>query len=139
MNQYVKEFFHRGLMFGGFGPVIAGIVYFLLDSNLEHFSLTGGQVLIAILSTYGLAFVQAGGSVFHQIEHWSVAKGLFFHFFSLYLSYVLCYLVNSWIPFEKTMILIFTAIFAVGYFVIWLTVFFSVKAVQKRLNQKLNL
>ena len=31
MNNYVKEFFKRGLMFSGFGPIIIGIVYLVLN------------------------------------------------------------------------------------------------------------
>ena len=31
MNCYVKEFLKRGLMFGGFGPIVAGIVYLILE------------------------------------------------------------------------------------------------------------
>ena len=30
MNKYLKEFFHRGLIFGGFGPIILGIVFAIL-------------------------------------------------------------------------------------------------------------
>ena len=26
MNKYVREFLHRGLMFGGFGPIVFGII-----------------------------------------------------------------------------------------------------------------
>lgn len=44
MNKYVKEFLHRGLMFGGFGPIIAGIVYLILSYTLNNFSLSGSTV-----------------------------------------------------------------------------------------------
>lgn len=137
MNKYFKEFLHRGLMFGGFGPIIVGIVFLVLDLTLEDFRLGGAEVLLAIVSTYLLAFVQAGASVFNQIEHWSLAKSLLFHFLTIYLAYSLCYIVNSWIPFEPMVILIFTVIFIVAYFIIWFTVYFSTKAIEKRLNKKL--
>lgn len=134
MNGYVKQYFHRGTIFGGFGPIIAGIVYLALSHTVTDFSLTGAQVFVAILSTYLLAFVQAGSSVFHQIEHWPLAKSLFFHFTSLYLAYVLCYVVNNWIPFEPLVLLIFTAIFVGGYFAVWLTVYCIVRKTERRLN-----
>lgn len=136
MNKYVKEFFHRGLMFAGFGPVILGIIFAIIETTQEGFSLGGYEVLIAILSTYLLAFVQAGASVFNQIESWPIAKSLFCHFGSIYLAYVLCYIVNTWIPFEIMAVVIFTAIFLVAYAVIWLTVYFIVKASEKKLNAK---
>lgn len=137
MNIYVKQFLHRGLMFGGFGPIISGIVFYILSLTLDSFILTGGQILLAIVSTYLLAFIQAGVSVFNQIEHWSVGKSLFFHFASLYIAYSLCYILNSWIPFEPTVLIIFTVIFTVAYFAIWLSVYITVKSAEKKLNKKL--
>lgn len=137
MNRYVKSFFHRGMLFGGFGPVVAGIVYAILERTVADFSLSGSQVLLAIVSTYLLAFVQAGTSVFNQIDEWPLPKSLLCHFLSLYAMYVLTYLVNTWIPFQAEVVLIFTAIFAAGYFVIWGIVYLAVRATSRRLNQKL--
>lgn len=137
MNKYLKEFLHRGLMFGGFGPIILGIILYVLSRTLDDFSISGGQILLGIVSIYLLAFVHAGASVFNQIEEWSVMKSLFFHFTSLYFAYAICYLLNSWIPFEWGVIAIFTAVFAVIYFVVWTIVFFSVKAASKKMNAKL--
>lgn len=137
MNRYLKEFLHRGLIFGGFGPIILGIIFFILSKTLDDFSVSGGQILLGIISTYVLAFVQAGVSVFNQIEHWSLPKSLFCHFGMLYAVYVICYILNSWIPFDWTVIGIFTAIFVVVYFVIWFTVYFIVKSTGKKLNATL--
>lgn len=137
MNRYLKEFLHRGMMFGGFGPIIAGIVYFAISGSVEDFSLDGGEVLLGIVSTYILAFVQAGASVFNQIEHWSPARSLSVHLPTIYAAYVMCYLVNSWIPFEWIVVAIFTAVFVVCYLFIWLTVYLCVKASSKRLNAEL--
>lgn len=137
MNKYLKEFLHRGLVFGGFGPIVLGIVYAILESTVEHFSLNGIQILIAIISVYILAFVQAGVSVFNQIESFSVPKALFCHLSLLYVTYSACYLLNNWIPFELNIFLIFTAIFLVVYFAVWIIVTLSIKAVSKKLNAKL--
>ena len=136
MNKYVKEFLHRGLIFAGFGPIILGIVFAILEGTVDGFALGGGEVLVAVLSTYAIAFVQAGASVFNQIEHWSLAKSLFFHFGSIYLVYVVSYLANTWIPFEPLAVLIFTAIFAVVYFVVWITVYLIVRGCEKKLNAR---
>lgn len=138
MKKYVKEFCYRGLMFGGFGPIVVGIIYVILENLLAEFSLTGAQVCLAIVSTYILAFVQAGASIFNQIEEWHLAKSLLFHFATLYLAYSVCYVVNTWIPFEPMVLLIFTAIFVVAYFIIWAIVYITVKAVSKKLNAKLS-
>ncbi len=137
MNRYLKEFLHRGLVFAGFGPIILGIIFFILSKTLDDFTVSGGQILLGIVSTYILAFVQAGASVFNQIERWSLPKSLFCHFGMLYAVYVLCYTVNSWIPFEWGVIGIFTAAFVAGYFAIWFTVYFIAKATGKKLNETL--
>ena len=91
----------------------------------------------AIISTYLLAFVHAGASVFNQIESWPIAKSLLFHFGSLYLAYTICYLINSWIAFDVKVLIIYTLVFLIVYFAIWLTVFISVKLVSKKINEKL--
>ena len=137
MNSYVKNFFHRGLVFGGFGPIVLGIIYAILEYTVEDFVLTGGQLLVAIVSVYLLAFVQAGATVFNQIEEWSLPKSVLCHFAVLYVAYSACYLLNNWIPFRPDVLLIFTGIFVAGYLVIWLTVFVSVKRITSRLNAKL--
>lgn len=137
MNRYLKEFLHRGLMFGGFGPIILGIIYMILSNTLTDFSLDGGQICLGIISIYLLAFLQAGASIFNQIDSWPLPKSLLCHFSVLYLAYIFCYIINTWIPFEATVLLIFTLIFVVIYFAVWTIVYFSVRATSKRFNQKL--
>ncbi len=137
MNKHLKEFLKRGMLFGGFGPIIAGVVFLILDFTVSDFSLSGAEALLAIISTYILAFVQAGASIFNQIEHWPVAKSTAFHLGSIYLAYVGCYLVNSWIPFEPLVILVFTAVFIATYFIIWLTVYFITRAISRKMSVNL--
>ena len=138
MNKYLKSFLHRGLIFGGFGPVITGIIYLILSITIDNLSVSGTEMFTAIISTYLLAFVHAGCSIFNQVEHWPIAKSLFFHFLSLYLAYSVCYLINSWIPFDITVFLIFTGIFVLGYAIVWLIVYLIVKQTERKLNSKLN-
>ena len=137
MNKYVKEFLHRGLMFSGFGPIIFGIIIFIVSKTTDSFILEAGEVLIGIVSTYLLAFIHAGASVFNQIEHWSTGKSLLCHLSTLYVAYSLCYVANTWIPFEPKVLLFFTAIFMTIYFVVWGIVYFSIKATSKNFNAKL--
>ena len=133
----VKDFFLRGLLFGGFGPVVLGIVYLILQHTLEDLTLTGDEVFLSIISIYLLAFIHAGSGVFHQIESWSPAKSCLCQLGLLYTAYVLCYVLNDWLPFEPLAIAIFTAIFVAGYGVICLVVYLSVNAAAKRLNRSL--
>lgn len=137
MNIYLKSFIHRGLIFGGFGPIILSIIYAITSKVSVGLTLNGTEVAIAIISTYLLAFVHAGASVFNQIEHWSVPKSILFHMSTLYFAYIFCYLVNTWIPFSLQFILIFTGIFVAIYIVVWVTVVTCIKITQKKLNRKL--
>lgn len=137
MNKYLKEFLLRGLIFGGFGPIVMGIIYAILERSLSGFSLSGSEIAMAIISTYLLAFLHAGASVFNVIENWPLSKSLLCHFVTLYIAYTGCYLINSWIPFIPKMLLIFTLIFSAIYFVIWLTVYFCIKLSAKKLNNRL--
>lgn len=138
MNKYLKSFLHRGLLFGGFGPVVASIVFLAISHSVDNFSLSAQEVLTATLSTYLLAFVHAGASIFNQIEHWSLPKSLLCHFSMLYAAYSLCYIANSWIPFDPKVLLIFSLIFIAVYFVIWITVYLCVRNTTKKLNGHLS-
>ena len=137
MNEYVKKFLYRGLIFGGFGPIILGIVFAILESTIDDFSVSGYQILLAVISTYLIAFLQAGASVFNQIESWPLPKSLALHFLTIYLAYVVTYIVNTWIPFDPIAILIFTGAFIAVYALIWVIVVISIKSTEKILNKRL--
>ena len=133
----LKDFLLRGLIFGGFGPIVFGIICLFISLD-EVTSFTGIDIFCAILSTYLLAFIHAGASVFNQIEEWSLAKTTGVHFLTLYVIYIVCYLINRWIPFNWAVIGIFTGIFAGLYLIIWLIVYLIVKKTTKQMNIKLN-
>ncbi len=137
MNKYVKEFLKRGLLFGGFGCIIVGIVLWCIQLSGETIALDGGEGLLAIVSGYALAFVQAGASVFNQIENWPIAKSVGLHFGSIYTVYVLCYFINRWLPFRWGMVAMFTAIFVAVYAVVWVTVYLSTRKISRKLNEKI--
>ena len=137
MNKYVKEFLRRGLMFAGFGPIVFGIIVLCIsyfDGVAVH---SARNIFIGIVTTYTIAFVQAGATVFNQIEHWSVPKSMLCHFGLLYVVYSLSYIANSWIPFKAEVLVTFTVIFAVVFFVIWGTVYLCVRSTSKKINEKL--
>ena len=138
MNQYVKEFLKRGLLFSGFGPIVVGIVYLCIEGSGVDLKLTATIVFLAIITTYIIAFVQAGSTVFNQIESWPKAKSLFFQMTSIYVVYMGGYLINNWIPFKLQVVIIFTSVYVITFLSVWLTVYFITKNVSKKLNDKLN-
>lgn len=136
MSKYLKIFLLRGLIFGGFGSITVGVIYYII-SLMHNISYSGSEVLMAILSGYFIAFIHAGASVFNHIEEWSPAKALLLHLSTLYITYSFFYIINSWIAFNPTVLLIFTLIFVVSYFIIWLIVYLSIKAAAKRLDRSI--
>lgn len=137
MKKYVFEFLKRGALFGGLGPIIAGFVYMIIGFAGTELKLEGYQIFVAILTSYFLAFVQAGASVFEQIEEFSCFKSLLIHMLVVYFAYLFTYLVNSWIEFRWEVILIFSAIVIVGFLLVWLLTYFLTRRLKNQLNQKL--
>lgn len=137
MNKYFKEFIHRGLMFSGFGPIVFGIVMLCISSAEKELHLTGKEILLGIASTYMIAFIQAGATVFNQIEHWSVPKSMACHFSMLYAVYSIAYIINSWIPFKIEVLAIFTVIFIAVYFTVWIVVYLCVRNTGRKINERL--
>lgn len=137
MNKYIKEFFHRGLMFSGFGPLITGIIYITLSCTIKDFSLTGPEVFKAILTTYLIAFIQAGISVitiYDKISkvHQSIIQGI-----TIYIIYLCGYLINSWLPLKPTPIIIFSSCFIGGFILIWIIIYVFTKRLTNNLNKGL--
>ena len=136
--RYLKEFLKRGLMFSGFGPIIVGIVYLSLEASGVDLNLNAKTIFLAIISTFIIAFIQAGSSIFNQIEEWSKVKSLFFQMTSIYIVYIGGYLINNWIPFKIEVILIFSAVYFLTFLSIWISAYFINKKITKKLNEKLN-
>lgn len=138
MNPILRKVLVRGMMFSGLGPIVLGIVYFILDLTGTEVVLTTGQLLLGIVTTYVIAFVHAGvGSLPHLVPSWSMVKSMFIQFVALYSVYTVGYLINNWIPFNPMIILTYTIIFVLGFFSIWLVALVTTKIAAKKLNQKL--
>ena len=124
-------------MFSGFGPIVFGIVMLCISFAEIDLSLTGKEILLGIVSTYMIAFIQAGATVFNQIEHWSVPRSMVCHFSMLYAVYSIAYIINSWIPFKIEVLAIFTAIFIGVYFTVWIVVYLCVRNTGRKINERL--
>ena len=124
-------------MFSGFGPIVFGIVMLCISFVERDLSLTGKEILLGIVSTYMIAFIQAGATVFNQIEHWSVPRSMACHFSMLYAVYSIAYIINSWIPFKIEVLAIFTAIFIGVYFTVWIVVYLCVRNTGRKINERL--
>lgn len=136
MKKMMKEFIFRGLIAAGFGPIVYGIVIFIIETCGVNAMQDGSMILKAILSTYMMAFICAGASIIWQNERLGLGYSALIHGTVIYISYLITYLLNGWLAHDK--IGQFSIIFISGYIIIWLIIFITEKLKAKKLNQQLN-
>lgn len=138
MKQFIKNFLKTGLMASVGGPIILAIIYWILGSNNIIQTLTFSEVVKGILTSSLLAFIAGGIGRIYEIEQLPLFIAAVIHGIVLYLDYILIYLFNGWIKNQLTPILVFTAIFIVGYLIVWIIIYFTTKKKTKKINAKLN-
>ena len=134
MKKIVLEFFHRGLVACGLGPMVLAILYLILQQQAGIVTLTVNQVCIGIFSLSALAFIAGGMNVIYQIERLPLMLAILIHGGILYISYLATYLINDWLEWGVTPILVFSGIFAFGYLVIWAIIYSIIKRNTEKLN-----
>ena len=137
MKKFFSDFFLRGLIAASGGPVVLAIIYAALGAGNILVTLTPRAVCIGILSSTLLAMVVGGMTAIYQLERLPLLSAILIHGGVLYLAYILTYLCNGWLQQQWMPVLIFTAIFLVGYALIWLILYFCVKVTTRRINKKL--
>ena len=136
MRQVIREFFRRGLVACGFGPLILAAVYLILQqAGLQ--TLTVHEVCVGILSLWGLAFLAGGMNVVYQIERLPLMGAILIHGMALYVGYLVTYLVNDWLAWGMTPVLVFTAIFVLGYLAVWAVIYTVTKQNTEQVNAML--
>ena len=135
MKKNVLEFFRRGLVACGFGPIVLAVFYLILQKQGALQTLTVNQVCLGIFSLSGLAFIAGGMNVIYQIEQLPLMIAILIHGGILYISYLGTYLLNGWLKWGLTPILVFSAIFALGYLMVWAIIYFITKKRTERLNE----
>ena len=137
MRKTALEFVRRGLVAGGFGPIILAVLYIIIERSGEIVSLTASQVCTGIFSLYALAFIAGGMNVVYQIERLPLMAAISIHGGVLYIGYLITYLVNGWLELGKAPIMVFTAIFIAGYLAIWAVIYHITRRNTRRLNEML--
>ena len=137
MKKLVSEFFRRGLIACGFGPMVLAIFYLILQQKNAVEMLTPKEVALGIFSLSALAFAAGGLNVLYQIERLPLMVAILIHGSVLYASYLVTYLLNGWLEWGTTPILVFSGIFAFGYFLIWALIYSITRRRTEKLNVKL--
>ena len=135
MRKNILEFCRRGLIAGSFGPLVLAVLYLILQHKGILQTLTVNEVCLGIFSLWALAFLAGGMNVLYQIERLPLMAAILIHGSVLYISYLLTYLVNGWLARGVKPMLVFTGIFVLGYFGIWMFVFFITKKRTETVNE----
>ena len=137
MKKFVLEFLRRGLIASGIGPIVLAIVYLILQQTAAVETLSVNQVCIGIFSITALAFIAGGMNAIYQIERLPLMVAILIHGGILYISYLVTYLLNDWLDFGALPIIVFSAVFVVGYIVIWAIIYSIIKRNTAKLNKML--
>ena len=137
MKKFILDFLRRGLVACGLGPIVLAVLYLILQQSAAIETLTVNQVCIGIFSLTALAFIAGGMNAVYQIERLPLMVAVLIHGVILYVSYLGTYLLNDWLEWGMTPILVFTGIFVVGYFTIWVVIYSIIKRNTEKLNESL--
>ena len=137
MKKFVLEFVRRGFIATGLGPIVLAIVYLILKQSAAIDTLTVNQVCIGIFSLSALAFIAGGMNAIYQVERMPLMTAILIHGGALYIGYLGTYLLNDWLDFGVIPIIVFTAIFVVGYIVIWAIIYSIIRRNTAKLNEML--
>jgi len=137
MKKTVLEFFRRGLIACGFGPLVLAILYGILQRWAAVETLTVDQVCTGIVSLSALAFIAGGMNVIYQIERLPLMVAILIHGCVLYVCYLGTYLLNGWLEQGVTPILVFSAVFVLGYLAVWAVIYSINRRNTARLNELL--
>ena len=137
MKKFILEFLRRGFVAAGIGPIVLAIVYLILQQTAAVETLSANQVCIGIFSITALTFIAGGMNAIYQIERLPLMVAILIHGGILFISYLVTYLLNDWLDFGVMPIVLFTAIFVVGYIVIWAIIYSIIKRNTEKLNESL--
>ena len=136
-GKFIKDFALRGLIAMGFGPLVLAIVYSILGLVGVVESIGVYEMPLGIVTITALAFLCGGITVVYQIESLAISKAITLHGIVLYIAYAMIYLTNGWLEEGMIPFLIFTAIFVVGYALVWVAIYLITNNQAKKLNSKL--
>ena len=136
-GKYIKDFALRGMIAMGFGPIVLAVVYGILGLTGVVESINVYEMVIGIVTITALAFLCGGITIVYQIEELPLAAAITLHGISLYIVYLVVYLVNGWFKDGAISFLVFTIIFIVGYALVWIVIYFVTRIRTNNINKKL--
>ena len=136
MKKFALEFLRRGLVACGLGPIVLAVLYLVLKQHGVD-TLTVDEVCLGIFSLTALSFIAGGMNAVYQMERLPLMLAILIHGGVLYAGYLAVYLLNGWLQQGLMPLLVFTAVFVIGYLVIWVIIYSVTKQKTAKLNQML--
>ena len=137
MKKYVLDFVRRGLIASCIGPLVLVALYLLMQARADIHTMSVNEVCTGIVTLTALAFIAGGMNAIYQLERLPLMLAILIHGMVLYLCYLATYLLNGWLEWGATPVMVFTGIFVVGYLVIWAIIYSVVKKKTEKINQLL--
>ncbi len=134
IRNYYKDFIMRGLVAMGFGPMVLAVVYGILDLCGVVKEIRISDLVLGVLTITALAFLAGAITQLYQIEELPLSVAITAHGVILYLGYLLIYLTNGWLKEGIIPFLIFTAIFVIGYVIVWTIIYLITKKNTEKVN-----
>ena len=138
MRKIVLDFLQRGLCAWGFGPIVLAIIYLIVQKNIGIETVTIHEICLGIFTSAILAFIAGGTPVIYQIEKLPLMVAILIHGGVLYATYLSVYLVNGWLEWGASSMMVFTVIFVLGYFAVWAVIYGVTKKRTRKLNEILD-
>ena len=137
MKRFACDFVHRGLIAFGFGPIVLAIIYTFLQKYNVVQTIPTNEVILSILTSALLAFIAGGINAVYKVERLPLFSAILIHAVSLYLDYIVIYLVNDWMKAEFLSLAVFSVCFFSGFAIIWAFIYLCIKKKTEELNKKL--
>ena len=137
MKNHALDFIRRGFNACGLGPIVLAVLYLIQQKIGVLTTLTVNEVCIGIFSLTALTFIAGGMNFVYQIERLPLMVAILIHGAVLYIAYLATYLINDWLELGTAPILVFSAIFVVGYFAIWGIIYGIIKKNTHKVNEML--
>ena len=124
-----------GLFFGAAGTAAnrgqadPGVI---VQTGKEKQALAGTSLHLADGQVQGLPVAEKPVG---DVESLPLPTAILSHAGVLYLDYLMVYLLNSWLP--RSAIGVFTAVFFVGFALVWLVIYLCIRAKTRALNEKM--
>jgi len=138
MKRIMMEFFRRGMIACGLGPLVLAVVYAILQTRCGVQMMTVDEVCVGILSLSALAFLAGGMNVIYQMERLPLMAAILIHGGVLYVGYLMVYRINGWLEQGVGPVSFFTGIFVLGYLAIWAIIYYVTKKRTDSINEKIN-